>query len=231
MERVKGIYYRKEGRWEARVKIGLDRDGHAVYRSVYAQSRDDVMKRRDELLGAKEYMLSAENTGNELNLLILGVGTHGRDVYEIAQSLHVFRKISFLDDNVEGEHIIGKCTDAVRLHSEYPCAFVAIGDNKKRRKYAKLLKEHHFLMPSIVSPAANISSKANIGEGVAILPQATVSEASIGDFCILSSNSLVNGAAVVGAFSHIESGGIVMKNRRVPEGTTVRSGEIYGLKE
>ena len=49
-----------------------------------------------------------------------------------------------------------------------------------------------------MSPAANVSSKAEIGEGVAILPQATFSEAKIGDFCILAQNSLVHGGAEVG---------------------------------
>ena len=57
-----------------------------------------------------------------------------------------------------------------------------------------------FLIPSIVSFVANVTSKANIGEGVTILPQATVCEAKSGDFCILASNSLVNGGRELSVF-------------------------------
>ena len=129
-----------------------------------------------------------------------------------------------------GDDIIGKCRDAMDFRNEYVCAFVAIGDNKKRKKYAEFLKKRNFLTPSIISGSANISPKAVIGEGVAILPQSTVNESVIGDFCILASNSLVNNDAQVGSFSHVDCGGIVLKGKKVPEGTWVKSGEIYGNK-
>lgn len=220
----RGIYKRNEGRWEARYKKGVDENGHAVYASVYAKTREEVIEKRKLKIGI---MSPDEASLHEMNLLILGAGTHGRDVYEVAYSLHIFKKISFLDDNAVGDNIIGKCTEALRFKREYPCAFVAIGDNKKRKKYAEILKNCGFLMPSIVSPAASISSKAVIGEGVSILPQVTVSEANIGDFCILSSNSLVNGGARVGAYTHVGCGGIVRKDKKVPNETKILDGEIY----
>ena len=220
----RGIYKRNEGRWEARYKKGVDENGRALYASVYAKTREEVIEKRKLKIGL---MSPDEASLHEMNLLILGAGMHGRDVYEIAYSLHVFKKISFLDDNAVGDNIIGKCTEALRFKREYPCAFVAIGDNKKRRKYAEILKNCGFLMPSIVSPAASISSKATIGEGVAILPQVTVSEATIGDFCILASNSLVNGGAEVGAYSHVDCGGIVRKGRKVPKETHIKDGTIF----
>lgn len=224
MNNEKGIYERKEGRWEARFKVGIDDKGRAVYRSVYAKTKEEVIARRRAILGDEDPDHVLMNT--RLNLLILGAGTHGHDVYEIAKEMRVFYKISFLDDNVTGENIIGKCSDILNYKQQYPCAFIAIGDNKKRKKLATMLRDYHFLIPSIVSPAANVSSKANIGEGVAILPQATVSEAKIGDFCILASNSLVNGGAEIGDFSHIDSAGIVTKGKKIPEETAVGVGEI-----
>lgn len=227
MEKEKGIYQRNEGRWEARFKVGTDGNGRAKYRSIYAQTRDEVIARRDEILGIHSKPKRVRVGPMKLNLLILGAGTHGRDIYEIAQSLHVFKDIKFLDDEAEGENIIGKCADVSEFRNEYPCAFIAIGDNEIRKKYAELLHENDFLIPSIVSPAANISSKAKIGEGVAILPQVTVSEAQIGDFCILSSNSLVNGGAKVGDFTHIGCAGIILKGKDVPELFHILDGTIY----
>lgn len=78
-----------------------------------------------------------------------------------------------------------------------------------------------------MSPVANISMKAQIGEGVAIFPQVTVSEAKIGDFFILSSNSLVNGGAIFGNFTHIGCAGIILKGKEVPELTHISNGTIY----
>ena len=114
-----------------------------------------------------------------MNLLILGAGSHGQNIKELAESLRVFSKISFLDDKATGDDIIGKCREAVKFRDEYICAFVAIGDNKKRRKWTTFLKEKNFLIPNIIAHSANISPKAVIGEGVAILPQSTVNESEI----------------------------------------------------
>ncbi len=227
MDREKGIYQRNEGRWEARFKVGVTESGRARYRSIYAQTKEEVIARRDEILGIHTQPQRTRTVPMKLNLLILGAGTHGRDVYEIAKSLHVFKEISFLDDTKEGDNIIGKCADAAAYRDEYPCAFIAIGNNEIRKQYAELLRENNFLIPSIVSPAANISSKAQIGEGVAILPQVTVSEAVIGDFCILASNSLVNSGCVLGAYAHADCGAIVKKETSVPAGTMIDIGTIY----
>lgn len=224
MEKMKGIYRRGDNRWEARYKKGVGENGRAIYGSVYGKTMEEAAEKRRMLVGE-----AAENQGiaRELNLLILGAGTHGRDVKAIAESLRVFRKISFLDDFAEGEQIIGKCRDALRFKSEYPCAFVAIGDNERRKRFAKFLKERNFLIPSLIAPTAILSPNASIGEGVAILPQSTVNEAAIGDFTILASNSLVNSDSEVGAFSHIDCGAIVLKGKKVPEGTWVKSGKVY----
>ena len=138
----------------------------------------------------------------------------------------MFQKISFLDDKVIGENIIGKCSDALKFKDEYPCAFVAIGDNELRKKYATYLKECNFLLPNIISPVATISKGAIIGEGVAIMPQSTISNAKIGDFCILASNSLVNYGCEVGEYTHIDCGGIITKGIKLQSGTFVKSGEV-----
>ena len=188
-----------------------------------------MIQKRHELIGEPEE--ERQKIPTELNLLILGAGSHGRNIKEIAESLQVFKKVMFLDDKATGEDIIGKCKDALKFRGEYVCAFVAIGDNKKRKKYAKFLKDRNFLMPNIIATSSMISPNAVIGEGVAILPQSTVNESVIGDFCILASNSLINNEARIGSFSHIDCGGIVLKGKKVPEGTWVKSGEIYGKRK
>lgn len=221
------VYQRKDGRWEARYKKGVSPEGRTLYGAVYGSTKEEVLKRRSLITGAPN---AAEiSSPTEMNLLILGAGTHGRDVYEIAESLHLFQKIRFLDDQAEGANIIGKCRDAVQFRKEYPCALIAIGDNRIRRKYAKLLQDCGFLTPSIVSPEASVSNKSKIGKGTVILAQARTGEAEIGEYCILASNSLVNSGAKVGAFSHLDCGSMVLKGASVPDGMMVKSGEIYPI--
>ena len=225
------VYKRKDKRWEARYIKGYTQDGKTLWGAVYGKTRTEVIKKRNEVTGQPEKENDKPATPTKLNLLILGAGSHGQNIKELAESLRVFSKISFLDDKATGDDIIGKCREAVKFRDEYICAFVAIGDNKKRRKWTTFLKEKNFLIPNIIAHSANISPKAVIGEGVAIMPQSTVNESEIGDFCILASNSLINNGAKVGSFSHIDCGGIVLKKKKVPENTWVKSGEIFGIKK
>ena len=221
----KFVYKRNDGRWEARYEKSYTQKGRAVYGAVYGKSRAEVIKKRNEII--KKSAPEEKEEPLRLNLLILGAGSHGQNIKEIAEQLRVFNKISFLDDAVVGEEIAGKCRDAVALREKYACAFVALGDNSKRKKWTKFLKKEKFMIPNIISPSATISPKAVIGEGVAILPQSTVNESVIGDFCILAPNSVVYNGANVGSYSHIDCGGIVKKGATVPEGTWVKSGKVF----
>ena len=223
VKKIKGVYKRKDGRWEARYVKDYAENGRAVYGAVYGQSEQEVIEKRNYLLVVKE---EENRKPAKMNLLILGAGSHGHSVKEIAESLHVFQKISFLDDNKTGEGIIGKCSDAVKFKEEYPCAFVAIGNNEIRKKYASFLRKCNFLIPNMISPVANISRDAKIGEGVVVMPQSTISKAEIGDFCILSSNSLVNYGCKIGDYSHIGCGGIITKGKEMPDGLWVTDGEV-----
>lgn len=221
---AKLVYQRSNGKWEARYKKGVSEKGKILYGTVYGNTKEEAIRRREEVLG---YNPEAPIEHTRLNLLILGAGTHGKDVKDIAEGLRVFNKIAFLDDHKTGEDIIGKCKDALKYKSEYPCAFIAIGNNKIRKKYAKLLKDCKFLIPNIISPSATISPNAVIGEGVVVMPQSTIGSSTIGDFAILASNCLVNSNSKLGDYVHIDCGGIVLKDSKVDDGTQVKSGEIY----
>lgn len=221
---AKLVYQRKNGKWEARYKKSVSEDGKILYGTVYGDSEEEAIRKREELLG---YDPEKPKQATEMNLLILGAGTQGRDILEIAETLRVFHKISFLDDSIRSERVLGTCKDTLRFRWQYPCAFVAIDDCDKRRDYVRILKEQGFLMPNIISATANVSPKAMLGEGIAILPNSTVGDAVIGDFSILASNSLVNSGSKVGSYCHIDCGGIVLKDTRVPDGTWVQSGNLY----
>ncbi len=73
---IKGIY-KHANRWEARFKVGVDeKTGRAKYRSVYAQSRDEVIAKRNAILG-ELFEASKVAASGQMNLLILGAGMLG----------------------------------------------------------------------------------------------------------------------------------------------------------
>ena len=199
-----GVYKRKDGRYEARYRKGINSEGKTVLASVYGRTREEAEAKRAAI--TKKPTLGERLAGiihKQLNLLILGAGTHGHDVMEIAEKLGVFQKISFLDDGRSGERIIGKCHEAVDFLNEYPCAFIAIGDYKTRKKYAEFLWEKNFILPKIISPEAVISEKAKIGEGSVVLKGAIVEEADIGNFCIIDPEVKVEQGKKVEEYTHL----------------------------
>lgn len=219
------VYHRKNGKWEARYVRGRFPDGRTRYGTVFADTKEEAIAKRERLLGHDP---GDPFSAARMNILILGAGSFGREVKEELIKLHIFTEISFLDDAAEADDIIGKCEDATQLRFKYPCAFVAIGDNEIRKKYAKLLLDNNYYIPTIISPDAIISSKAKIGVGSMIFPQANVAAAEVGNFCLVQATGLVNAAAKVGDFSRIDNGAVVLKGEQMPENTWLKPGKIFG---
>lgn len=229
MKQSKMIYKRSDGRYEARYRKGITADGRTVYASVYGHTREEAEAKRSEIIGEE----APVRPTNELNLLILGAGSHGHDVKEVAESLHVFGKISFLDDNVTTEEeplVIGQCKDAASFLNDYCCAFVALGDNRRRKRFAEFLEGCGFKMPNLIAHGANVSPAAKLGKGIVIMSGATVGEAEIEDYALLEGNSFVGRDAVLKKFARLDVGAMVPKGYSVPEGTWLKNGEVFGKR-
>lgn len=233
MRKGDSVYQKKNGRWEARFLAGYDAaTGKGIYKSVYGASREEAVALREQKIASVTETDNhiASPSEPHLNLLILGAGSHGRNICEIAAQLGVFERIAFLDDKVEqiGQYpVLGKCSDAVKYRSEYPCAFVAIGDVKQRMKWVSCLKKYRYMFPRLISPAAHVSSSAIIGEGTCVLPEATVNAATrIGAFCILANRVIVDADAMLGDFVHLDNGAVVDKRAKVYDGFMAEAGMI-----
>ncbi len=179
-----------------------------------------------------EDYLPAQKRCRQMNLLVLGAGSHGHAVKETAERLGVFRQIAFLDDKVEGAHVLGKCSEYRSFTDRFPCAFVAIGDNAVRERLMKQLKESGYIIPRLISPDAVVSPSAEIGEGSVVLPQSTVNAAAqVGNGCILSTGSITDYGAVIKDFVLIESAAMITKDSVVEEKAVVESGEVVKSKQ
>lgn len=201
---------------------GVDRNQLYKYFGIHIKTDVSAINR---------IVTNEKSVHRQLNLLILGAGSHGHNVRETAERLRIFQRISFLDDIAVGEDIIGKCSDCASFLGEYSCAFVAIGNNERRKYYADILRKCGFMLPTLIHPDTTVSKNAVIGEGTIIMAQATINAAVVGDCCIVASNALINYGAIVHDFSRFECGAMVMKKSEVPELTIVESGGIFRNKE
>jgi len=202
MRMGENIRLRKDGRYEARYVKGRDENGKIIYGYCYGHSYEEAETKRDALMG-REYVM------RDLNLLILGAGSHGEEVMELAQSLRVFQKIRFLDDFLP-EKAIGPCRDFERYREEYPAAIAAVGDTVLRKKWTRELSTAGFVIPTLIHPTASVSPSTKIGTGTVICAGATVGTgAVIGKGCIISSAATIARNVVLEDWSYVECGEIV----------------------
>lgn len=208
MRTGENIRLRKDGRYEARYIRARDESGKIIYGYCYGRSYDEAAAKRDAILH-REYPM------RELNLLILGSGSHGQEVKELAQNLRVFRKISFLDD-IYPERAIGPCKDFERYLSEYLVAIPAIGDAEVRMRWMKELVASGFVIPTLIHPTAIISPSAEVGNGTVICARATVGpNAVIGKGCIIASGATIDRNVVISNWDEVECGEVrSIQNKR-----------------
>ena len=157
MRKGDNIRLRSDGRYEARYIKDRDASGKAIYGYCYGKTYGEAEEKRFQ-------HLEDISQPREMNLLILGAGSHGLDVYEIAKSLRVFKKIDFLDDDPKRTRAMGKWKMAEELVEEYP----------------------------VIHPTAFIPEDTEIGVGTVICARVTVGPGvRIGSGCIVTSGSTI----------------------------------------
>jgi len=165
-----------------------------------------------------------------MNLLIIGAGSPGRVVKEVAEAMNKFKKIDFLDDN--SELAIGKCDEYMSFRDEYTYAFVAFGSNEMRRKWTEKLRETGIEISTLIHPTAYVSPTADIEPGVLVLPKVALNiNAVIKKESIIGMGSLIDHDVVIGDFCHINTGAIVKANCQVESYLKIDAGEVYSGKQ
>lgn len=196
------IRLRKDGRYEARYIKDRDENGRIIYGYCYGRTIQEATSKR-------ELLVRTEPSIRELSLLILGAGSHGQEVMELAQSLRIFRKISFLDDT-KPEIAIGPCNNFAEYLAEYPVAIPAVGNTAARMRWMNSLARIGYLIPTLIHPSAVVSASAIIGSGTVICARATVGTgAVIGKGCIISSGATIDRNVELPDWSYVECGEIV----------------------
>ncbi|MEG2672136.1 MAG: mucin-desulfating sulfatase, partial [Ruthenibacterium sp.] len=129
----------------------------------------------------------------EKKLLILGAGGLGRMIGEVAADTGEYATISFLDDALHDEDVVGKCVDYTSLSNTYPYALAAFGDNALRLLWTQKLEEAGYTVPTLCHPTAIVSKSAILGAGTMVLQSAIINtKAILGKACLINSAALVD---------------------------------------
>ena len=152
-------------------------------------------------------------------ILLIGGGGHCRSVIDVIEQGTEFKvagildKLELLGTNELGYRVIGNDTDLEQLANIYKYALVTVGQIKSsslRVELFDLAKKSGFILPSIISPRAYISSYATIGLGSVIMHDALINaNANIGNNCIINSKALIEHDSVIENHCHISTGSII----------------------
>lgn len=202
------IRQRSDGRYEARYIKRRDPSGRAVYASCYGRTYEEVARKREEALRRSIRV-------REMKLLILGAGSHGQEVRELAQRLNVFREIAFLDDDPTKAGVLGPCAGLDRWVEEWPVAIPAVGNRALRMRWLRDLAGAGFVLPVLIHPDATVSSSASLGSGTVVCARAAVgSGAEIGAGCIISSAATIDRYVALPDGTHVDCGQVVRNMKK-----------------
>ena len=159
-------------------------------------------------------------------LVVVGGGGHARVVMDILDAMGLYDLAGFTSlDSGERTALMFGCRrlgedDASPglLAEGIGNAFVAIGDNSRRRSTASYLLGLGFSLINVMSPRASVSPHAMLGRGIALMPGAIVNAgAELGDGAIVNTNASVDHDCTIGAFTHIAPGVAIAGSVRIGE--------------
>ena len=151
---------------------------------------------------------------------IFGASGHGKVVADLAEVCGF--GVVFFDEaypkqtNIEHWQVLGGFADLIAKEDEYPCAIVAIGNNKVRVKLANQLADAGIELMTLVHPSAVVSQYAAIGKGTVVFANAVINAfAQVGDNVIINTGAVVEHDCVVASGSHVSpnaalAGGVVV---------------------
>lgn len=146
-------------------------------------------------------------------IVVIGAGGHARSVCDILMRDSENEIVGLIDKpgakGFWGLEVLGddECLPELLKEGLATHAFVALGDNRHRRKLAERLCSLGYLMVNAISPHAVISAHACLGRGIALMPGAIIGpNAVIGDGSVVNTNASVDHDAKIGPFCHIAPG-------------------------
>jgi sugar O-acyltransferase (sialic acid O-acetyltransferase NeuD family) len=165
---------------------------------------------------------------NELRLVVLGAGGHGKVVADAARAAGT-QVLAFADANparrgkeVSGLPVLDGELEALRAFCEHEGAqtVVAIGENATRRRIFEALQAAGVSLANVVHPSAVLAPEVTLGIGVVILAGAIVNVTTvIGDNAIINTGVRLDHDNTLGAHAHVSPGVCTGGEVKIGEGT------------
>ena len=165
--------------------------------------------------------------------MLVGAGGHARaciDVVELEDRFNIHALIGLQEEigrEVFQYPVLGTDEDLSEIYIDASHALVTIGQIKTpehRIRLYYLLKKIGFILPSIISPLAHVSSHATLGEGTIVMHGAIVNAgAVIGRNCIINSHALIEHDCKIGDHNHISTSAAINSGVIIGTGTFVGS--------
>ncbi|HWE01098.1 MAG TPA: acetyltransferase [Tepidisphaeraceae bacterium] len=168
-----------------------------------------------------------------MDVIIVGAGGHGKVVLDILRAGGRHVPIGFIDADVTlagssvGElKVVGPANMLPKLRQrKVKGAIIAIGDNRTRMRYARLLQEQGFELINAVHPTASVSPSAILGANVVIAAQSVIcTEARIEDSVVINTGAIVDHECIVHEGAFIAPGVCLAGRVRIGAGAFVGLG-------
>ena len=143
--------------------------------------------------------------------LVIGAGGHSKVATEIIRQ-NGWTVAAYVDEGTtvgifQGKSVFKSLESARSSHPQVTHAFVAIGDNKFRKKWHLFLMKNNYNIPVFTHRTAWVSESATIDAGAIICANAVVGAGCrVGPGAIINCSTILDHESTVGAFSHLSQG-------------------------
>ncbi len=164
-------------------------------------------------------------------VVILGGGGHAKVVIDILEEAGEVDIAGFVSPSEAPDAICGyprlgpdNVLDET-LRAGVQSAFVAIGDNQRRRDCIGSVRRQGFTLINAISRGAIVSRHAMLAQGIAVMPGAVINAgARIEDGAIVNTHASVDHDCVIGACAHVAPGAALAGCVRLGDGVFLGTG-------
>jgi len=161
-------------------------------------------------------------------ITLYGAGGHCKVVIDILESLG--RSVNLIVDDNPNSSMLMSIPLSKPIKS-YDKAIVTIGNCKTRKSIVNKIDVSQY--ETAIHPTAIISPHCMVGNGTVVMQGAIIQScATVGNHCILNTNSSVGHDVIVHDFVHVASGATICGGSEVGECTWIGAGSvvIQGIK-
>jgi sugar O-acyltransferase (sialic acid O-acetyltransferase NeuD family) len=174
------------------------------------------------------------------NLIIIGAGGMGREVYNLATqcpgNLESYRIKGFLDDNLKALNAFKVYPPVLGTINNYDIEeddifACSVGNVQIKRKLIDSIRDRGGEFISLIHPTSLINTTALIGEGCIVYPYTQIgSHAVIGNYVLVQSYATIAHDAIIGNYSRIDVQVVCVGSVIVGDAVTIHSGAVINHK-